>query len=242
MKMFNCISEVRTHVGNVRSHNEDAAIARDADGVWVVADGMGGHQAGDYASSAIVNAISKLSLRAYLVDVVEQVEDNLTTVNNELINYANDAFASASKVGSTVACLIIRYGVAVAMWSGDSRIYLCRENKLMMMTRDHTKVQELMDQGHLTPQQAEQSNLKNMLTRAVGVHDEFFVDINAFSVRQGDRFLICSDGLYNEVSEESIKRVMQTKKLKKVADSMLAQTLGGNARDNVTLVVVEVNV
>ena len=241
MNKFTCISEVRTHVGNVRSHNEDAAIARDADGLWVVADGMGGHQAGDYASSAIVGAIGKLSLRAYLVDVVEQVEDNLSTVNNELISYANEAFASASKVGSTVACLIIRYGVAVAIWSGDSRIYLWRDNKLMMMTRDHTKVQELMDQGHLTPQQAEQSNLKNMLTRAVGVHEEFFVDINAFSVREGDRFLICSDGLYNEVDEPAIERMIQAKKIKKVADNLLAQTLAGEARDNVTIIVVEVN-
>jgi serine/threonine protein phosphatase PrpC len=240
MNQFTCVSEVRTHVGNVRSHNEDAAAARDTDGLWVVADGMGGHQAGDYASSVIVSSISKLSLRAYLVDVVEQVEDNLAAVNNELIGYANDAFASASKVGSTVACLIVRYGVAVAMWSGDSRIYLWRDNKLLLMTRDHTKVQELMDQGHLTPEQAEQSNLKNMLTRAVGVHEEFFLDINAFSIRHGDRFLICSDGLYNEVDDGAIGRAIQAKKIKKVADNLLTQTLAGEARDNVTLIVVEV--
>lgn len=232
---------MRTHVGNVRSHNEDAASARDSEGLWVVADGMGGHQAGDYASTSIVTAIDELNLRAYLVDVVEQVEDKINAVNAELISYALDKFSGAGKVGSTVACLIVRYGVAVALWSGDSRIYLWRNNQLYLATHDHTKVQELLDQGHLTPEQAEQSNLRNMLTRAVGVHDEFYLDVNAFSVRQGDRFLVCSDGLYNEVDENAIAKTIQSKKIKKVADNLMNQALSGDAKDNVTLILVDVD-
>ncbi len=240
MKNLQCISEVRTHVGNVRSHNEDAAAVRDADGLWIVADGMGGHQAGDYASSKIVTTVGNMNLRAYLIDVVEQVEDALLAVNSELISYASQSFSGNSKVGSTVVCLIVRDGVAVTMWSGDSRAYLLRNNKLFAVTKDHTKVQELMDQGHMSAQQAEQSNFKNMLTRAVGVHDELFVDLNALAVKKGDRFLLCSDGLYNEVEEDDIQRMMQKGSLKKVANNLLDSALANSARDNITLILVDV--
>ena len=240
LRIFTCTSELRTHVGNVRSANEDAAVARDADGIWVVADGMGGHQAGAYASTAIVSAISNMILRAHLTDVVEQVEDALLGVNEELITFASENFSQASKVGSTVAGLFVRYGVAVTLWSGDSRVYLWRNKKLKLATHDHTKIQELVDLGQLTPQQAEHSNLRNMLTRAVGVHNQFYLDVNAFRVRSGDRFLICSDGLYNEVDEEMIARTLQKGKIGKVADRLLMHSLAGQARDNVTFIVIEV--
>ena len=240
MTVFTCKSEIRTHNGNVRTHNEDSLAARDEDGLWVVADGMGGHQAGDYASQKITSTLTSATLRAYLVDVVEQIEDSLQRVNSELIGYGQDQF-NGSKVGSTVACLVIRYGVAVAMWAGDSRVYLLRNNKLFLVSHDHSKVQEMVDMGHLSQEQAEQSRFKNMLTRAVGVHDELFVDINAFTVRPKDRFLLCSDGLYNEVDEVKIQQLMQQSKLSKSADNLLAEALAGDAKDNVSFLLVEVS-
>lgn len=240
MNQLTCDSELRTHVGNVRPYNEDAALAMDSAGLWIVADGMGGHQAGDYASKTIVNSLSSLNPTACLADVVEQVEDDLTAVNKQLISYADKTYDGLGKVGSTVACLVIRDGVSVAIWSGDSRVYLWRDQQLKMMTRDHTRVQDLLDHGHLTPRQAEQSHFRNVLTRAVGVHEDFFLDINAVSVQRGDRFLICSDGLYNEVSREAICQMFKDKEINKVADNLMAKVLGGDARDNVTLILVEV--
>ncbi|WP_020408563.1 PP2C family protein-serine/threonine phosphatase [Hahella ganghwensis] len=239
MNAFTCKSELRTHQGNVRTHNEDSLAARDEDGLWVVADGMGGHHAGDYASQKITSTLKNANLRAYLVDVVEQVEDSLFRLNNELIGYGQEKF-NGNKVGSTVACLVIRYGVAVAIWAGDSRIYLLRNNKLYRMSHDHSKVQEMMDVGHLTKEQAEQSRFKNMLTRAVGVHDELFVDINAFTVKPKDRFLICTDGLYNEVNEARIQQLIHQSKIQKSSDRLLSEALSGEARDNVSFILVEV--
>jgi len=237
--VFTCKSELRTHNGNVRTHNEDSLAARDEDGVWVVADGMGGHQAGDYASQKITSTLTSATLRAYLVDVVEQIEDCLHRVNSELIGYGRDQF-NGGKVGSTVACLIIRYGVAVTMWTGDSRVYLLRNNKLFLVSHDHSKVQEMVDMGHLSLEQAEQSRYKNVLTRAVGVHDELFVDMNAFTVRRKDRFLLCSDGLYNEVDDAKIQELLQQSRLGKSADNLLAEALTGDAKDNISFLLVDV--
>ncbi len=240
MTFLTCKSEARTHNGNVRTHNEDSLAARDEDGLWVVADGMGGHQAGDYASQKITSTLGTANLRAYLADVVEQVEDSLQRVNSELMGYGQEQF-NGGKVGSTVACLIVRYGVAVTLWAGDSRIYLLRGGKLFLVSHDHSKVQEMMDMGHLSPEQAEQSRFKNMLTRAVGVHEELFVDINAFTVRPKDRFLLCSDGLYNEVNDVKIQQLMQQSRLSRCSDKLLEEALAGDAKDNVSFLMVEVS-
>jgi len=124
VSQLTCGCELRTPAGNVRPHNEDAAIAMDSSGLWLVADGMVGHQAGDYASKAIVSSLSSLNPSACLADVVEQAEDALTAVNKQLISYAHVTYGGLGKVGSTVACLVIRDGVSVAIWSGDSRICL----------------------------------------------------------------------------------------------------------------------
>ncbi|AZZ93189.1 serine/threonine-protein phosphatase [Hahella sp. KA22] len=235
---LNWKSELRTHVGNVRKHNEDAALARDAGGLWAVADGMGGHHAGEVASQKIVEQLDHLPLRAYLVDVVEQIEDALIKTNDDLLAYAQQEL-NGSKVGSTVACLFVRYGVAVAVWAGDSRVYLMRNHKLHRITHDHSKVQELVDKGDMTPAQAEQSSFRNMLTRAVGVHEHLCVDVNAILVEPSDRFLICTDGLYNEVGEDGLAKAMQIRSLSEAADTLLKETLNGDAKDNVTFIALQ---
>lgn len=237
--MTDCSTETRTHVGNVRSANEDALVALPDAGLWVVADGMGGHQAGEYASGLIVERMAGLNPRAYLADFVDQVEDCLLGINRDLLNFAHTHYPG-QVVGSTVVCLLIRDGVAVTLWVGDSRLYRRRGSQLQRMTRDHTRVEELVEQGVLTPDAAKNHPGGHVLTRAMGAEERLWVSVSAWPVRRGDRYLLCSDGLWGEVPGETLERDMAARDLKAAADSLVSNCLAGAARDNLSLILVEV--
>lgn len=237
--MAQCPTEARTHVGNVRSGNEDALLAMPEAGLWVVADGMGGHQAGEYASGLIVERIAALNPRAYLADFVDQVEDCLLSVNRDLLSFAHANYPG-QVVGSTVVSLLIRDGVAVTLWVGDSRLYRRRNNQLQRMTRDHTRVEEMVEQGVLTPEAAADHPGGHVLTRAMGAEERLWVSVAAWQVQPGDRYLLCSDGLWGELSTTVLEREMATRALKTAADNLQSNCLAGSARDNLSFVIVEV--
>lgn len=237
-RVFTFDSIENTHEGNVRSLNEDSVLSRPEAGLWVVADGMGGHEAGEFASQLIISDLASLPHRAYISDFVDDVEDTLLLVNKKLRKYSLEKLNGLT-VGSTVVCLILRESIGVVLWVGDSRLYRLQGNRLELLTKDHSEVQVQVDQGLITPEQAENSSIKNMLSRAIGAFDDLEVDVNAFKIKQDDIFLLCSDGLYNELPSTEIEKHLKASDLNKVSDRLMKACLNCEARDNVSFVAVK---
>ncbi|MGI9326908.1 MAG: PP2C family protein-serine/threonine phosphatase [Pseudomonadales bacterium] len=229
-------SRAITHAGNRRAHNEDAVMSRPHDGLWVVADGMGGHSAGDVASAAICEALSTVSLTGSLASRVDSVEDALLEVNDALRIHGQKNCGGAT-VGSTVVAMLIDAGVGVVLWAGDSRLYRRRDGCLEQITRDHNPVCDLLDVGAVSESQALAAET-NVITRAVGGQTGLTLDVALFDVCPGDTFMLCTDGLYRELSHAELGRVLKAQALKTASQKLLRRTLSGEARDNVSFVLV----
>jgi serine/threonine protein phosphatase PrpC len=227
-----------TNVGMVRTVNEDAILARPEIGVWAVADGMGGHAVGDVASKMVLEAIEEIGSQDNLTDLVNCVEDNLIKVNQKILKYSETELNNKT-VGSTIVVLIISGRVGVCLWVGDSRLYRYRKGTLEQLSRDHSRVEELIQQGVLLPEEAENHPESNVITRAVGVDSDFCVDIAGFDTNIGDTFLLCSDGLYNMLNDQKlIEHLNQTSNQDKV-DNLISGALERGATDNVSVIVVK---
>lgn len=225
------ISAARSHVGCVRQINEDRLLDRPEQGLWVVADGMGGHRAGDVAATAVIDAL------ATLPDAPE------ATMVGEALAAANRVIWNASArvggmSGSTVAGLALVDDAALVFWIGDSRVYRWRDGALEQLTRDHSLVQEMVDAGVLTPEQARAHPRANVVTRALGVDPEAEPDMLTVPVEPGDRFLLCSDGLSGMVAPAELAQAMALP-VAGAVDSLIAAAMAGGGRDNVTVVVVQ---
>lgn len=227
----------RTHRGNVRRLNEDAILDRPEAGLWMVADGMGGHEAGDYASQAIAAALHAIEFgpQQKLVDRIDVVEDALLKVNTALQDYGKADFSGAT-VGSTVVVFVAAGDFGVALWAGDSRLYRYRSGALEQVTRDHNPLSDLLDVGDVTEAEALTTDT-NVITRAVGGHGQLNLDLVVFDLEPGDRFLLCSDGLYRELAQSEVEARLEGD-LEEVAEQLLRTCLNGVAQDNVSLVVV----
>jgi len=222
----------------VRRLNEDSVLERPELGLWAVADGMGGHAAGDFASAAVVRALGAICAPASLGALVAEARQRLQGVNRTLSEEARQR--GQEVIGSTVVALMLFGAHAVALWAGDSRAYRYRQGELKQLTRDHSQVQELVSLGLLTPEQAEGHPAANIITRAVGVAGYLELDSEKFEIAAGDTFLLCSDGLYRELAEGDIKACLALHDCQQACDALLEQTLVRGARDNVSVVVVRV--
>lgn len=227
-----------THVGHVRTVNEDAFLDRSDIQLWVVADGMGGHHAGDVASQCIVDSLNELAtapprLSAYVGDV----EDSLMNVNKQLRQLAAE-HQDQRTIGSTVMALVAKEDYCAYLWAGDSRIYRARNGTFTRMTRDHSQIEEMIDRGILSREDAEAHPAANVITRAVGASDDLFVDIDMGNVQSGDTFVLCSDGLYKHVTEEEMAEESQGENVDDICQKLIDLTLARGAMDNVTVVVV----
>ncbi len=231
-------SASRTHVGRVRKLNEDACLELPRLGLWAVADGMGGHAAGEVASRMVIDRLSRLDRPDQLEEFTARVRRAMQQVNRDLAREARRR--GRQMIGSTVALLLIGEERAVCLWAGDSRIFLLREQRLKQLTRDHSQIEDLINQGRITRQEAEAMPGNNAITRAVGVMENLELDSFVLDVREGDRFLLCSDGLYNEVDAVDIERLLDTEDCQEAADRLLSQALQGRARDNISVVVVHI--
>lgn len=229
-------SVARTHVGKVRRLNEDAVLDRPDLGLWAVADGMGGHEAGDRASRMVVEALAALAPPAGLDDFVAAAKRQLQAVNETLQEEARDGAGRIS--GSTVAALLVHGRHGVAIWAGDSRIYLYRNGRLHGLSRDHSQVEEWVKSGLLKRHEASGHPASNVITRAVGADDAVELDTTRIDVLPGDVFLLCSDGLYNEVDEEAMSQALSRTDCEWSAEQLLARALASRARDNISLVIV----
>jgi serine/threonine protein phosphatase Stp1 len=231
---FECA--VRTHVGCRRRINEDAVLSRPELGLWAVADGMGGHDAGEVASALVVDSLGKLGPGLALAERAMAAGRALAGVNKLLIAMASEG-SGGRTIGSTVVALLVGKGAFVCLWAGDSRIYRARGGVLQQLTRDHSLVQELVDLGELAPDDAEGHPNANVITRAVGVDASLDLDSIEGDVRPGDVFLLASDGLTRLVSNAELLAGLQGKALEETADSLLATCLERNAPDNVSMVI-----
>lgn len=228
--------QAETHEGRVREHNEDSLFADSAIGVWAVADGMGGHERGEWASAKVVDALG---------DLVEGDRfDRLVEGTTNAIYVANAAIHAESKtighsMGTTVVALVLKDDRFAVIWAGDSRAYIMRQGALHQLTRDHTRVQELIDRGLLTPEQAEGHPMGHVLSRAVGVMTDLELDAVVDQWQAGDVFLLCSDGLYGVVGDDEIAATLQTGEIDDVAPRLIETCLARGAPDNVTVVLVK---
>jgi serine/threonine protein phosphatase PrpC len=227
-----------TNVGMVRKVNEDAVLERPEIGLWAVADGMGGHDAGNVASGMIVEALGELRKPGALSDYVTAIEDQIQRANQRLIEYS-EVMLDGRIVGSTFVGLMIYGQVGVCLWMGDSRLYLYRGRELVQLSRDHSQVSELLQAGAITEEEADNHPESNVITRAVGTSEEFNIDLDIFDVQVGDTYLLCSDGLYNAIDKEAIARHLSVEDPGESVAGLVANALDNGASDNVSVVVVK---
>ena len=232
---FECVS--RTHVGLRRKINEDSVLVRTEDGLWAVADGMGGHDAGEVASAMVVDALRQVSAADGVDSTVEAAIAALQGVNGELIALAQ-AKGSDRSIGTTVVGLAIRDGRFRCFWAGDSRAYWLRDGEIMRVSRDHSLVQDLVDAGMLKPEEAEAHESSSVITRAVGVAETLNVDAVSGEVGGGDQFLLATDGLTRVVSDDEIAAELGRGAATDAADRLIDLVLARGAPDNVSLVIV----
>jgi protein phosphatase len=238
----------------VRSHNEDAIASDPANGLVVLADGMGGYNAGEVASGMATTVITT-DLRTILTKVQPYQIDPETRnvvawriVHNQVLK-ANTSIYQASQsqpqyagMGTTlVVCLFYDNKVMVAH-IGDSRLYLLRGGKFKQVTRDHSLLQEQIDSGLLTAEQAKHAQHKNLVTRALGIEAAVDPEIHEYQVRRGDLFLLCSDGLCDMVDDEDISLTMQAlgANLKLAAQQLVQMANDNGGKDNVSVILVRV--
>lgn len=226
----------RTHVGLRRKVNEDSLLAQPQRGLWVVADGMGGHDAGEVASALVVQALGHLPETGGLDALVEEAIVALERVNRGLIRMAHSD-GRPRTIGSTVAGVAIADGRYRCFWAGDSRVYRVRGRDALQLTRDHSLVQDLVLAGMLAPEEAQSHPQANVITRAVGVSEELRVDTADGEAAPGDLFLAASDGLTRLVEPDEMAEVLAGPSLDTAADRLIQMVLERGAPDNVSLAV-----
>jgi len=231
---FSWRSSAATSTGNVRGHNEDAVLDLPDAGLCVVADGMGGHNAGDVASNMIVQALAGVQRKASPSAQLDEVEDRLSEVNRRLYSSSLDNQAGMS--GSTIVALLALERHCLSIWAGDSRVYRSRNGSLEQITRDHSEAQEMRDGGMGDTPEAITSNV---ITRAVGGSQDLFLDIELRELRNHDRYLLCSDGLYRELSDADMAHHLTGNDPEGACKALMKQALSGTCSDNVSVIVVQ---
>lgn len=233
---MNWTSYAISHAGNVRNNNQDAFYRNDENGLWAIADGMGGHSAGDIASQTIITALANLSKGGAsntniftLTSILEDVNEQLVAQNTE-----HDRMA-----GSTIAVVFANEKNCTCLWAGDTRIYLYRQQRLLQLSTDHSQLQELLAQGEITPEQAKHYK-NNVLTRAIGADANLKFDYKEFILEEGDKLLLCSDGLYNEIERAEIAAILEYTPTAQVTEKLLQLCLARTAKDNITIVLVDI--
>ena len=226
----------RTHPGCRRPINEDAFLSRPEKGLWAVADGMGGHDAGEIASALVVELLDGCTSGPNLGERARALQDALQNANARLISMAQAGGVNRT-IGTTVVVMVADTRF-ICYWAGDSRAYLLREGNLVQLTRDHSLVQELVDAGEIAPAEADRHPNANVITRAIGSEPKLETDRVEDAIAPGDTFLLASDGLTRVVSKDEIRAALRAPDLETEADRMMATCLARGAPDNVTFVMI----
>lgn len=237
----------QTDTGRVRSNNEDAVSFDPQAQVAVLADGMGGYNAGEVASEMASTSI-QTEIALWLAQTAQHsMQANVWRALQTATENANEAILNAAfanpqyeGMGTTVVVAVFIDNNLVLGHIGDSRGYRLRDGALQQLTRDHSWLQEQVDAGHLTPQQAATSSARNLVTRAVGVESPVVMEINEFQVRPGDLFLLCSDGLTDMVPDRHIEQLLRAPTaLRDKAKQLIHTANAHGGRDNVSVLLVQ---
>ncbi|ABD80782.1 PP2C family protein-serine/threonine phosphatase [Saccharophagus degradans] len=226
-----------THTGCVREKNEDALIALPKSGIWAVADGMGGHDAGDYASRCVISHLYQAAANYQGQALVDAIPSVIQAANTELYRYAN-SISTESVIGSTVVVLVLENDRYHCFWSGDSRCYLLRDDTFTLITRDHTEAEELLAEGILSLEEIKNTPAANTLTQAIGVDESPYVDYICDYIYEEDRFLLCTDGLTKVYSDEQLALRVDANNIDKINQSFLTGALDAGAPDNLSSIIV----
>jgi len=232
---FRIESAALTHQGRVRDKNQDSYCIRESDGLWAVADGMGGHEGGEWASARLARELEGVDLPAGLEDAAARVAEAMRTANSAIVAEAGER---GRQMGTTVVALVIRGQNYLVQWVGDSRAYLLRDGEFTQLSRDHTQVQEMVDRGLMEASQVAGHPMGHILSRAVGVRGEIEVARAEGEVRPGDVFLLCSDGLHSYVPVGEIRRMLGRGSPERTLEDLVEATLAAGAPDNVTVIAV----
>ncbi|MFQ6046002.1 MAG: Stp1/IreP family PP2C-type Ser/Thr phosphatase [Gemmatimonadales bacterium] len=239
---FTCAG--RTDVGVVRSGNEDAYLLAPESGVFVVADGMGGHAAGEVASSMAVQIIGRT-----LQDVAGQADQEVANLIREAVRDANGqifqrTISESDKrgMGTTATALVLNGARYLIGQVGDSRAYVLRDGHLSQITKDHSYVQEQVDAGYLTPEQARTHPYSNVITRCVGANSDVVPDIYVGALRTGDTFLLASDGLTGMLEDPDLLHILRTgRSPAELVDLLIADANRRGGLDNITVILVRID-
>ena len=228
-----------THLGTVRTRNEDNFVNRPDLGVWAVADGAGGHDAGDVAARMVTDALAELPCGLGAAELLSETRLRIAQAHDSIRSEAARRGVNAI-LATTIVALLLHRDHYACLWAGDSRAYLLRGGRLTLVSHDHSLVQELVDAGAIRPQDAPFHPRANVITRAVGADSSRLeLDKKTDRLRPGDRFLLCSDGLSKVLPETEIARLLAIDD-GSPAERLVGAALDRHADDNVTAVTVEV--
>ncbi len=228
----------RTNRGLVRKNNEDSVLVRIPD-LFAIADGMGGSEAGEIASFEAVRRLQKLSLTDQPdEEILQDLRNKIEKINGAIWKMA-DQQPDKKGMGTTLTAVYIKNGEkAFVAHVGDSRIYLLQEGTLKQMSSDHSYVAEMVRQKQLTPREAEESDQKHMILRAVGAEPTVQVDTFEFLLTGVQKLLLCSDGLSNMVSKEKMEPLLKNNDLNKIADELMDMALKAGGEDNISFIII----
>ena len=229
-------AEMRTHRGNVRRENEDAAWFDARRGVFAVADGMGGHQAGEVASRIAIDAVRQMAESGDMPGIAP-LQGAVLRAQEEIVSHAK-AHPECAGMGTTLSVLWRGGRFMYIAHVGDSRIYRLRDGILSQITQDHSLVEELVRAGLITHEEARVHPRRNIITRALGTEGDNAPDLLACDVRPGDVWLLCTDGLNSMIDDAQIAHALLTLSPKRAADELIHLALHAGGRDNVTLIIV----
>jgi serine/threonine protein phosphatase PrpC len=229
------LSAFRTDVGKVRANNQDAPIVSEKLRLYGVADGMGGHKGGEVASTSARDDLlreleGKTPSVATLSGAIEEV--------NRQIYHQQEHDDALTGMGTTLSVLWMSDNFVYIGHVGDSRVYLLRDGEFKQMTHDHSLVEQLVREGVLTEEEAQNHPMRNIITRAIGTDESVEVDVVVEERRKGDLWLACSDGLHGLVDDRQMRDALRQYAPEKAADVLLKAALDAGGRDNVTLVIV----
>mgnify|MGYP000527852693 FL=1 len=229
------LSAFRTDVGKVRANNQDAPIVSEKLRLYGVADGMGGHKGGEVASTSARDDLlreleGKTPSVAALSGAIEEV--------NRQIYHQQEHDDALTGMGTTLSVLWMSDNFVYIGHVGDSRVYLLRDGEFKQMTLDHSLVEQLVREGALTEEEAQNHPMRNIITRAIGTDESVEVDVVVEERRKGDLWLACSDGLHGLVDDRQMRDALRQYAPEKAADVLLKAALDAGGRDNVTLVIV----
>ncbi|HET6906249.1 MAG TPA: protein phosphatase 2C domain-containing protein [Rhodanobacteraceae bacterium] len=226
-----------THVGLRRAHNEDTYWADGSLGLWLVADGMGGHEYGEVASAVARDTLVRgVGQGLGLVDAIRGADEAIIALSQRR--------KEALPMGTTIAALRVQRDDYEVAWVGDSRVYLWQDGTLQQLSQDHSYVQELVAQGAISAEQARNHPHRNMVTQALGITDpqELHVETRSGKLERGMQFLVCSDGLTEEVDDHAIATVLARRELaaQECVEHLVLAALDSGGSDNITVLLVRV--